>query len=141
MHRMPILKTLKFMLKETISDFIPIPTILGNHLNIIINLRKLHFYCLSWKLENFTFLMIFWKKKKIFFNRLNLPGEIVENAASTGTYDCEKGTFSMRFSKVNTGEYFENLDMISSLLQPSKKKTNIPNIEVISTNLFYIFII
>ncbi|XP_033213778.1 protein SHQ1 homolog [Belonocnema kinseyi] len=67
-----------------------------------------------------------------YYLRLNLPGEIVENDASAGTYDCEKGAFSMRFSKVNKGEHFENLDMISSLLQPPKKKTNIPNIEVIS---------
>lgn len=65
--------------------------------------------------------------------RLNLPGEIEENDASTGDYDCDKGNFTLKFSKVNKGEHFENLDMITSLLAPSKKKKNpLPTIEVIS---------
>lgn len=68
-----------------------------------------------------------------YYLRLNLPGKIEENDASTGSYDCEKGDFSMRFSKINKGEHFENLDMISSLLLPStQKQVQIPNIEVIS---------
>ena len=45
----------------------------------------------------------------------------------------------MRFSKINKGEYFENLDMISSLLQPPTKKTAIPNIEVIGKKIFSLF--
>lgn len=61
-----------------------------------------------------------------------MPGEIEENDSSFGFYDCDKGDFSLRFSKVIKGEYFENLDMISTLLAPSKKKSTIvPNIEVI----------
>lgn len=72
-------------------------------------------------------------KNSYCYNRLNLPGKIEENDASTGSYDCEKGDFSMRFSKINKGEHFENLDMISSLLLPStQKQVQIPNIEVIS---------
>lgn len=66
--------------------------------------------------------------------RLNLPGEIVENDSSSGSYDCEKGDFTLRFSKVNKGEYFENLDMITVLLaskSETKKDMTIPNIEVI----------
>lgn len=67
-----------------------------------------------------------------YYLRLKLPGEIEENDSSFGSYDCEKGDFCLRFSKVNPGEYFENLDMISTLLAPSKKKNiNVPNIEVI----------
>ncbi|XP_078050419.1 protein SHQ1 homolog isoform X2 [Augochlora pura] len=67
-----------------------------------------------------------------YYLRLLLPGEIEENDSSFGSYDCEKGDFSLRFSKVNKGEHFENLDMITTLLAPPKKKTNIiPNIEVI----------
>lgn len=66
-------------------------------------------------------------------NRLNLPGEIEENDASKGDYDCDKGDFTLKFSKVNKGEHFENLDMITTLLAPAKKKNNpIPTIEVIS---------
>lgn len=67
-----------------------------------------------------------------YYLRLKLPGEIVENDVSSGSYDCEKGDFTLKFSKVNEGEFFPNLDMITSLLAPPKKKTIIvPNIEVI----------
>ncbi|KZC10084.1 Protein SHQ1 like protein [Dufourea novaeangliae] len=67
-----------------------------------------------------------------YYLRLKLPGEIEENDSSFGSYDCEKGNFSLRFSKVTKGEHFENLDMITTLLAPPKKKNNIvPNIEVI----------
>ncbi|XP_066591162.1 protein SHQ1 homolog isoform X2 [Prorops nasuta] len=67
-----------------------------------------------------------------YYLRLKLPGEIEENDESSGSYDCEKGDFVLKFSKVNKGEHFENLDMITSLLAPSKKKNNTaPTIEVI----------
>ncbi|KAK9309721.1 hypothetical protein QLX08_000713 [Tetragonisca angustula] len=67
-----------------------------------------------------------------YYLRLKLPDEIEENDSSFGSYDCEKGDFSLRFSKVIKGKYFENLDMISTLLAPPKKKsTIISNIEVI----------
>ncbi|XP_031840180.1 protein SHQ1 homolog isoform X2 [Nomia melanderi] len=67
-----------------------------------------------------------------YYLRLKLPGEIEENDTSFGSYDCEKGDFSLKFPKVNKGEHFENLDMITTLLAPPKKKNNIiPNIEVI----------
>ncbi|OXU16938.1 hypothetical protein TSAR_012220 [Trichomalopsis sarcophagae] len=68
-----------------------------------------------------------------YYLRLNLPGKIEENDASTGDYDCEKGDFTLKFSKVHKGEHFENLDMITTLLAPPKKKNNlVPTIEVIS---------
>lgn len=64
---------------------------------------------------------------------MNLPGDIEENDASTGDYNCERGEFTLKFSKVHKGEHFENLDMITTLLAPTKKKTNfVPTIEVIS---------
>ncbi|XP_017797503.1 PREDICTED: protein SHQ1 homolog [Habropoda laboriosa] len=67
-----------------------------------------------------------------YYLRLKLPGEIEENDSSFGSYDCEKGDFFLRFSKAIKGEYFENLDMISTVLAaPKKKSTIVPNIEVI----------
>lgn len=61
-----------------------------------------------------------------------LPGKIEENHASSGRYDCEKGDFTLKFSKVNKGEFFPNLDMITTLLStPKMKSTIVPNIEVI----------
>ncbi|CAD6208199.1 GSCOCG00010451001-RA-CDS [Cotesia congregata] len=67
-----------------------------------------------------------------YYLRLKLPGEIVENDKSFGSYDCDTGKFLFRFSKVTPGEHFDNLDMITTLLAPSKKKENLTaNIEVI----------
>ncbi|XP_011298682.1 protein SHQ1 homolog [Fopius arisanus] len=66
-----------------------------------------------------------------YYLRLKLPGEIVENDDSKGSYDCDSGTFTLKFSKVNKGENFEGLDMITTLLAPPKKKDIVPNIEVI----------
>lgn len=63
----------------------------------------------------------------------------MENDQSKGSYDCDKGEFTLKFSKVNKGEHFENLDMITTLLAPPKTedketvKTG-PSIEVISSN-------
>ncbi|XP_011871376.1 PREDICTED: protein SHQ1 homolog isoform X2 [Vollenhovia emeryi] len=67
-----------------------------------------------------------------YYLRLRMPGAIEENSTSSGDYDCEKGDFTLRFSKVNKGEHFENLDMITTLLAPPKSAgAIIPNIEVI----------
>jgi len=64
--------------------------------------------------------------------RLQLPGKIEENDDLSSVYNCEKGDFTLCFSKVNKGEHFKNLEMITSLLAPPKNKsTVIPNIEVI----------
>ncbi|XP_032687527.1 protein SHQ1 homolog isoform X2 [Odontomachus brunneus] len=77
-----------------------------------------------------------------YFLRLKLPGEIEENDSSSGSYDCDKGCYTLRLSKVNKGEYFENLDMLTTLLAPTKEHSIIaPSIEVIgnpSTSSAYI---
>ncbi|XP_023949904.2 protein SHQ1 homolog [Bicyclus anynana] len=53
-----------------------------------------------------------------YFLRLRLPGRIVENDLSEGSYCCESGDFKLKFDKETPGEHFENLDMITSLLAP-----------------------
>ena len=79
-----------------------------------------------------NYIIFYYFLIKYFYFRLKLPGEIEENDSSFGSYDCEKGDFTLKFTKVIKGEYFENLDMISTLLAPPKKKgTIVPNIEVI----------
>lgn len=60
------------------------------------------------------------------------------------TKDClyEDGIFTLKFLKVNKGEHFENLDMITSLLAPPKKKEKlVPTIEVISKRFFFFLFI
>ncbi|XP_015122901.1 protein SHQ1 homolog [Diachasma alloeum] len=67
-----------------------------------------------------------------YYLRLKLPGKIIENDDSKGSYDCDTGTFTLKFSKLNKGEHFENLDMITTLLAPPKKNKDVaPTIEVI----------
>lgn len=62
--------------------------------------------------ENFLFV------SSPYFLRLRLPGKIVDNDRSKGSYICESGDFNLSFDKQSPGEYFENLDMITSLLAP-----------------------
>ncbi|KAJ2950299.1 hypothetical protein O0L34_g11665 [Tuta absoluta] len=68
--------------------------------------------------ENFLFV------SSPYFLRLRLPGRIVENEKSKGSYVCDSGDFNLTFDKETPGEHFENLDMITSLLAPR----DIPNI-------------
>ncbi|GBP32553.1 Protein SHQ1 homolog [Eumeta japonica] len=68
--------------------------------------------------ENFLFI------SSPYFLRLRLPGKIIENEKSKGSYMCESGDFKLSFSKETSGEHFENMDMITSLLAPR----DIPNL-------------
>lgn len=62
--------------------------------------------------ENFLFV------SSPYFLRLRLPGKIVDDERSKGSYICDSGEFNLTFDKATPGEYFENLDMITSLLAP-----------------------
>lgn len=62
--------------------------------------------------ENFLFVSC------PYFLRLRLPGKIVDNDRSKGSYVCDSGDFNLTFDKEIPGEYFDNLDMITSLLAP-----------------------
>lgn len=62
--------------------------------------------------ENFLFV------SSPYFLRLRLPGRIVDNERSKGSYICDSGEFNLTFDKESPSEQFENLDMITSLLAP-----------------------
>lgn len=68
--------------------------------------------------ENFLFV------STPYFLRLRLPGRIIENERSKGSYTCDSGDFNLTFDKETPAEHFENLDMITSLLAPR----DIPNL-------------
>ncbi|KPJ03609.1 Protein SHQ1-like [Papilio xuthus] len=72
--------------------------------------------------ENFLFV------SSPYFLRLRLPGSIVENDRAKGSYICDSGDFNLTFDKVNPGEHFENLDMITSLLAPREIPEINPNL-------------
>lgn len=67
--------------------------------------------------------------------RLNLPGDIIENEHSVGKYDCDTGYYTFLFDKVNEGEYFKDLDMVTSLMAPRHMPDLAPDlIEVIEND-------
>lgn len=60
----------------------------------------------------------FFFTSKPYFLKLYLPGELAEEDI-TGTYDCDKGSFTFKARKKNIGEFFPNLDLVNQLLKPS----------------------
>ncbi|NWU60412.1 SHQ1 protein, partial [Pterocles burchelli] len=75
--------------------------------------------------ENFKFYA------KPYFLRLILPGRIVEDGREKASYDTDKGirTFTIRLPKEVPGQYFEGLDMLTSLLAPKKSRSAKPLVE------------
>lgn len=58
---------------------------------------------------------------KPYFLKLHLPGNLVENGEETGTYDISEGVFQFKIPKETKGEYFQDLDMLTTLLTDPKK--------------------
>ncbi|VDK74113.1 unnamed protein product [Onchocerca ochengi] len=61
----------------------------------------------------------FFFTSKPYFLKLYLPGELAEEQIS-GTYNCDKGSFTFKALKKNVGEFFSNLDLVNQLLKPSE---------------------
>jgi protein SHQ1 len=77
--------------------------------------------------------------KCISFGRLQLPGEVMEMGASNAVYDADDGKFILTVEKVNRGEYFPNLDLISTLLvKKTKNFPSKPNISVLGKGNIFI---
>ncbi|XP_012379789.1 protein SHQ1 homolog isoform X2 [Dasypus novemcinctus] len=71
---------------------------------------------------------------KPYFLRLNLPGRIVENGSEQGSYDADKGIFTIRLPKETPGQHFEGLNMLTALLAPRKSRTAKPLVEEIGAS-------
>ncbi|XP_069722117.1 protein SHQ1 homolog [Phaenicophaeus curvirostris] len=71
---------------------------------------------------------------KPYFLRLTLPGRIVEDGREKASYDADKGTFTIRLPKETPGQYFEGLDMLTSLLAPKKSRSAKPLVEEIAAS-------
>lgn len=63
---------------------------------------------------------------------MNLPGRVLDNDAATGEFLSDKGEFVFKYAKETKGEYFEGLQLITSLLAPAKKNLQVPQIEVLA---------
>ncbi|XP_049632972.1 protein SHQ1 homolog [Suncus etruscus] len=71
---------------------------------------------------------------KPYFLRLTLPGRIIENGNEQGTYDADKGTFTIRLPKETPGQHFEGLNLLTALLAPRKSRTAKPLVEEVGTS-------
>ncbi|XP_067092867.1 protein SHQ1 homolog isoform X1 [Osmerus mordax] len=66
---------------------------------------------------------------KPYFLRLTLPGKIVEDGREKGTFDIDKGLFTLRVPKLSAGEHFEGLQMLTNLLAPKGSRSAKPLVE------------
>ncbi|XP_053455024.1 protein SHQ1 homolog isoform X1 [Nycticebus coucang] len=66
--------------------------------------------------------------------RLTLPGRIVENGSEQGSYDADKGIFTIRLPKETPGQHFEGLNLLTALLAPRKSRTAKPLVEEIGAS-------
>merc|ERR1712018_909365 len=67
---------------------------------------------------------------KPYFLRLHFPCEIIENDEASAKFDAETLSYVIQCPKVNHGEFFPNLDMISELCKP-KGSVSASTIEVL----------
>ncbi|KFO77837.1 Protein SHQ1, partial [Cuculus canorus] len=72
--------------------------------------------------------------KPYFLRQLTLPGRVVEDGREKASYDADKGTFTIRLPKETAGQYFEGLDMLTSLLAPKKSRSAKPLVEEIAAS-------
>lgn len=66
-----------------------------------------------------------------YFLRLSLPGEIVEDDASSASYDATTGYLTVTLTKATPGKDFKDLDVLAKLLAPPQRVDHGPIIEVV----------
>ncbi|KAI1234566.1 hypothetical protein IHE44_0003624 [Lamprotornis superbus] len=67
-------------------------------------------------------------------SELTLPGRIVEDGREKASYNTDEGTFTIQLPKEVPGQYFEGLDMLTSLLAPKKSRSAKPLVEEIAAS-------
>ncbi|NWV03332.1 SHQ1 protein, partial [Ptilonorhynchus violaceus] len=72
--------------------------------------------------------------KPYFLRQLTLPGRVVEDGRERASYNTDEGTFTIRLPKEIPGQYFEGLDMLTSLLAPKKSRSAKPLVEEIAAS-------
>ena len=63
----------------------------------------------------------FWFYLKPYHLKLSLPGQIKSDSKEKLVYDIESGKMIISVVKLNKGEFFADLDLITKLLQPKQK--------------------
>ncbi|TEB36312.1 SHQ1-domain-containing protein [Coprinellus micaceus] len=67
-----------------------------------------------------------------YYLRLNFPNNLLEDDSSSAKYDAGSGHLRITLTKEQTGQHFEDLDLLAKLLAPRPTKTT-PTIEVLSS--------
>ena len=68
---------------------------------------------------------------KPYYLRLHLPGPVIESEAASGSWEAETSSFVVKCPKVNVGENFEGLEMLTQLLTPKGETDVRTKVEVI----------
>jgi protein SHQ1 len=68
-----------------------------------------------------------------YYLRLHLPGPVLEDDASSASYDPGPGTLTVVLTKAQPGQVFKDLDLLARLLAPPPKETTTPSIEVLDS--------
>ncbi|XP_050438272.1 protein SHQ1 homolog [Adelges cooleyi] len=71
-----------------------------------------------------------------YYLRLHLPGEVVENDSSSGSYDWDTYTYTFKLSKATPGEHFSDLNLINKFLTPKKPLIQSPSIEILGESSY-----
>ncbi|KAJ7998581.1 hypothetical protein DPEC_G00206390 [Dallia pectoralis] len=66
---------------------------------------------------------------KPYFLRLTIPGKIVEDGREKASFDIDKGLFTLHVPKETSGQHFEGLQMLTSLLAPKGSRSAKPLVE------------
>ncbi|RLV99627.1 hypothetical protein DV515_00009565, partial [Chloebia gouldiae] len=66
-------------------------------------------------------------------DELTFPGRIVEDGREKASYNTDEGTFTIQLPKEVPGQYFEGLNMLTSLLAPKKSRSAKPLVEEMDT--------
>eukprot|EP00092_Neocalanus_flemingeri_P037265 GFUD01040586.1.p1 GENE.GFUD01040586.1~~GFUD01040586.1.p1 ORF type:complete len:480 (+),score=203.74 GFUD01040586.1:44-1483(+) len=68
---------------------------------------------------------------KPYYLRLHLPGQITESEAASGSWEADSSSFVVKCPKLNVGENFAGLDMLTQLLTPKGETEVRTKVEVI----------
>ena len=68
---------------------------------------------------------------KPYYLRIHLPGPVIENEKASASWDSDTNSFNVKCPKLNEGEVFTGLDMLTDLLTPKGSRDAQSKIEVL----------
>ena len=68
---------------------------------------------------------------KPYYLRIHLPGPVTENEEASASWDSDTNSFNVKCPKLNEGEVFTGLDMLTDLLTPKGSRDAQSKIEIL----------